>query len=420
MQKKFDIIIAGSGPSAQALSSACAAENLRVLLISPTLHEHWIPNYASWLEDIEALGLQMCIEESWASPVVHFNRDHTRELPFRYAKLSTPQLQTILEIRASRGGVQTLCEKVISVDHSEKESHVSLSNGDVIHGRVFVDATGSGSSFVTRHGGLQSAHQMAYGLLMEVEENHWERGEMSLMDYRIPNGLRGTNLEMFLKTPTFLYALPLGKRLVFLEETSLVSRPALSLTQLKERLMLRLRSMGIRPLRILDEERCIIQMGGPRPDVRQRAFAFGAAAGLVHPATGYQLTYALQLAPKVAHALRLGLEQGSPKEAVHLAWLQLWPKEKQRVWDMYQFGMEVLCSLSTKETQSFFQSFFSIRPELWKGFLCAQLPVMELAKAMAMVFLEAPFSVRSRLIQHATKREGATLFRSVLGLSYPQ
>ena len=59
MRKKFDIIIAGSGPSAQALACSCASESLSVLLISPTLHERWVPNYASWLQDIEILGLYL-------------------------------------------------------------------------------------------------------------------------------------------------------------------------------------------------------------------------------------------------------------------------------------------------------------------------------------------------------------------------
>ena len=417
MSKIFDIVIAGSGPAALSLAENTAKEGLSTLIISPTLRERWIPNYASWYSDIVSAGIEICIEETWLNPIVRTSRD-SFELPFRYAKISTPQLQALLDVRCSRKGVQMLSEKVIAVQHYDDCSIVRLGDGNVRTCRVFVDATGGTSTFLRKEGSALQGYQTAYGLLMEAESATWDRGEMSLMDYRMPKNLSAEDEFSFAMLPTFLYAMPLGKNLIFLEETSLVSRAIQPKGLLKKRLHQRIDGLNIRPSRILDEEYCIIPMGGPRPDIHQQSLGFGSAAGLVHPATGYQLVYSLSLAPLVAQALRVGLEEGTPKEAVHLAWQQMWSKDQRRCWDMFQFGMDLLCSLSLEETQEFFSAFFSIPASQWKAFLSGQLHPFDVSRAMASVFLQASNTTRINLLQKATQKEGMTLFRSIFGFSY--
>lgn len=56
------------------------------------------------------------------------------------------------------------------------------------------------------------------------------------------DGLWGTSTEL----PSFLYAMPLDGSRVFLEETCLVSKPALPFAVLKRRLERRLAAMGIK------------------------------------------------------------------------------------------------------------------------------------------------------------------------------
>ena len=183
MLKNFDILIAGNGPSAVSLAENTAKEGLKTLVVSPTYGKRWIPNYGSWYSDIEGLGLDLCIEESWASPMVYLGRSSVFELPYRYAKFSTPRLQTLLEVRSSREGVQFLCEKVVHVQHHEDFTTITLESGNKFNTKVFIDATGSDSSFMEKNGTAKTGYQSAYGLLLQVEGNHWERGEMSLMDY---------------------------------------------------------------------------------------------------------------------------------------------------------------------------------------------------------------------------------------------
>ena len=415
MKKTYQVVIAGSGPSAISLAEKTAEKGLSTLIVSPSVGKHWTPNYASWFDDLDGLGLSLCIEETWMSPMVWLGNTVV-ELPFRYAKISTLQLQTLLESRCARNGVQFLCNMVRSVQHQRNSSTVVLSDDQEIDCDVFIDATGTGSFLMRSPSRSIQGYQSAYGILLEIEENPWERGEMSLMDFRIPEKCSQEQQQVFASSPTFLYALPLGKKLVFLEETSLVAKNPLSFEELKRRLHIRMSAMGIEPVRILEEEKCLIPMGGPRPSLQQRTLGFGAAAGLVHPATGYQLAYSLSLCDVVADALCVGLAEGNVEEAVRLAWLQIWPKERIRCWDMYQFGMDVLCSLSTEQTHEFFQAFFSVPNQNWKTFLSGKGTPADISRTMAQVFIQAPFSLQKRLINHAIQPKSLGLVRSVLGL----
>ena len=56
-----------------------------------------------------------------------------------------------------------------------------------------------------------------------------------------------------------------GGARVFLEETCLVSRPALPFSVLKRRLHRRLAAAGVRVTKVLDEEWSYIPVGGPLP-----------------------------------------------------------------------------------------------------------------------------------------------------------
>ena len=62
-----------------------------------------------------------------------------------------------------------------------------------------------------------------------------------------------------------------------------------------------------------------LKMGGGVPLRRQRHLAFGAAAGMVHPATGYLISRMLSTAPKFADAIAIGLESGMSDPIRHLS-----------------------------------------------------------------------------------------------------
>ena len=70
---------------------------------------------------------------------------------------------------------------------------------------------------------------------------------MLFMDWRDDHTLRKSGMhQRNMKTPTFLYAMPFSEKHIFLEETSLVARPAVEFGDLKERLDARMEWLGIK------------------------------------------------------------------------------------------------------------------------------------------------------------------------------
>jgi lycopene epsilon-cyclase len=89
--------------------------------------------------------------------------------------------------------------------------------------------------------------------------------------------------------------------------------------------------MGRVALQVLDEEYSYIPVGGPMPRGDQCVTAFGAAANLVHPATGYSITRMLEESGPFADSIASGLVAQQPvSEAAAQVWDMLWPLEKRR------------------------------------------------------------------------------------------
>lgn len=175
-----------------------------------------------------------------------------------------------------------------------------------------------------------------------------------------------------------MYAMPLGavsggNQRVFFEETSLVARPALSVGECARRARLRLEKRGVEIVETdaAETEYCYIPMGGPIPDGRQRIVAFGAAASLVHPATGYQVCRALAAAPAVAAALSASLKR-APRDAdgaAAAAYGALWPRSAVLQREFALFGGEFLMTLDAEALRGWFDGFFRLPPPVWSGFL---------------------------------------------------
>lgn len=170
-------------------------------------------------------------------------------------------------------------------------------------------------------------------LFMDFRRHHsgvWPDAAPRLRPGEHPNageGLWGTDTEV----PSFLYAMPLGNGRVFLEETCLVAKPALPFAVLKRRLHRRLAALGITVREVHEEEWSYIPVGGPLPLSSQPITAFGAAANLVHPATGYSIARSLREAPVLGAQVAAVLRRGEGVEATARAvWEALWSAETRR------------------------------------------------------------------------------------------
>lgn len=416
---QIDVLVLGAGPAALHVAAELGEKGVHAALVAPDPTARWVQNYGAWADELDLHGVpRRAVEATWASALVHTRSTPERDLDRRYARLHTARFQSHALGRVAAAGVQLQTGRAVSIEHDADGSTVGLADGTSVRASVVVDATGGESRFLSYGRGGQPGWQVAYGQLVEVDGHPWDMGEMVLMDFRAasegrPRRQAWQDREETL--PSFLYAMPLGRNLVFVEETVLVSRPEADLAEMATRLGQRLRRMGIERTRVLEEEHCRIRMGGPLPELGQRLVGFGASAGLVHPATGYSLARALRHAPEVATALVAGLDAGGPAAASFHAWRALWSRDRVRVHQLHQFGMDVLCRLDRDQLGRFFDAFFELPADQWQGYLGATLPPAGVARAMAGLFVRADLDLQRLLVGTGASPSGSALLRSVVG-----
>ncbi|KAF6165841.1 hypothetical protein GIB67_012738 [Kingdonia uniflora] len=390
---KYDVIIIGAGPAGLRLAERVSLYGVKVCCIDPSPLSMWPNNYGVWVDEFEAMGLEDCLDKTWPMTKIHIDDRNTKYLDRQYGRVSRERLKTKLMEGCVSYGVKFHKAKVWRVDHQEFESFVTCDDGSEIKGNLIVDASGFASTFTQFDKPRNPGYQIAHGILAEVEEHPFDLDKMVLMDWRDSHMgnepyLRKNNDKL----PTFLYAMPFDSNLVFLEETSLVSRPALLYMEVKKRMVARLRHLGIKVKRIIEEEKCLIPMGGPLPMIPQSVTAIGGTGGLVHPSTGYVVARALALAPILTDTIVecLGSNRMIRGRQLHRkVWSKLWPMESRSTREYYRFGMETLLKLDLKGTRSFFDAFFDLDPYYWQGFLSSRLSLGELALLSLSLFGKA-------------------------------
>jgi lycopene beta-cyclase len=214
--------------------------------------------------------------------------------------------------------------------------------------------------------------------------------------------------------PSFLYMLPFSDERVFVEETSLARRPAVSFELLGARLERRLSALGLERAERIGVERCAIPMGLALPARGQPLIPFGAAASMVHPASGYSIAHALRKAPVVAAAIVEALQSDDPTQASAAGNAAVWPHAQRSAWELYTFGLETLLSMGGVETGRFFSEFFELPHDAWSGFLSGQLPPTELVAVMTRLFRRLPAPIRWHLVRTGMSAGAAPLARTVL------
>jgi len=289
---------------------------------------------------------------------------------------------------------------------------VRLRGGGTVEARVVVDATGHRPALLERPGRPAQGYQTAVGWTVEADAHPFAADEAVLMDWRddhLPPGERGG-------VPTFLYAFPLRDGSLFVEETALVARPALSAELLEARLGRRLAAMGVAVRRIVERERVWIPMGGALPRRHARVVGFGAAGGFVHAATGYSLARSLADAPVLAAAVERALSApgATPESATAAAWEAVWPADRRRRFALFRFGMEQLLRMDGAATREFFDAFFALPDADWRGYLGDRLTAREVSGVMARLFARAPGGTRRRLASGTFSADGRELALSLL------
>eukprot|EP00798_Chlamydomonas_sp_ICE-L_P023577 gene23577-9104_t len=236
-----------------------------------------------------------------------------------------------------------------------------------------------GSKF-DMHGGLVLSCNMVVAW-SKVSMAAWlMRSKMLFMDWRDDHTKGDEKMRAENKAlPTFLYAMPFSKTKVFLEETSLVARPAISFSDLKERLDARLKWLGIKVTKIEEEEYCLIPMGGVLPKHPQRVLALGGTAGM-------------PLAPK-RPPQKLTVEMSKRRYGRQMAHSGEFAKRA------FSLRNDILLSLNLAQTRQFFSAFFSLSDFHWHGFLSARLTFLELIGFGLVLFVQSSNDVRLYLLK---------------------
>jgi lycopene beta-cyclase len=388
----LDVVVVGDGPAGSALASACVDRGLQVVLVGRG--EPWSATYGTWRDDLPTLPDDV-FTSVVGQMVVHGERRHVLTRPYG-----------VVDNAALRAHLQHAVDLRRDVAHGSQHfawgSRVLLGGGTV-DTRLLVDATGGARHLLRApvHRGPQPAFQTAFGVVLASlpHELGVSPGEAILMDLRsVPGRIDGEG-----DVPTFCYVVPVeGGWLV--EETVLAARPAVAPDRIRSRLVARLGAQGETLVADAESaravERVVIQMGGPLPDRHQTVAAFGAAAGYVHPATGFSLAASLRAAERVASSIVGGADP----------WDALWPAPRRRTRRLHDFGLEVLLALDAASLRSFFDEFFDLPVDTWREYLRVDADPADVARAMTAVFSAAPARLRRRLMW-----PGPAAVRSLLG-----
>uniref|UniRef100_F6HLP6 lycopene beta-cyclase n=1 Tax=Vitis vinifera TaxID=29760 RepID=F6HLP6_VITVI len=377
-----DLAVVGGGPAGLAVAQQVSEAGLSVCSIDPSPKLIWPNNYGVWVDEFEAMDLLDCLDTTWSGAVVFIDDHSKKDLGRPYARVNRKQLKSKMMQKCILNGVKFHQAKVIKVIHEESKSLLICNDGVTIQAAVVLDATGFSRCLVQYDKPYNPGYQVAYGILAEVEEHPFDVDKMVFMDWRdshLNNNMELKNRNS--RIPTFLYAMPFSSNRIFLEETSLVARPGVPMEDIQERMVARLRHLGIKVKSIEEDERCIIPMGGPLPVLPQRVVGIGGTAGMVHPSTGYMVARTLAAAPIVANSIvqYLGSDRSFfGNELSSEVWRDLWPIERRRQREFFCFGMDILLKLDLQGTRRFFDAFFDLEPRYWHGFLSSRLFLPEL------------------------------------------
>lgn len=379
-----DVAVVGAGPAGWLLAAACAARGLDTVVVAPRPLEVWRPTYGLWADQCAALPDGTSVTPAatvWAGE---------RRLSRGYAVLDNASLLAAVR----RSGARAVAGRVASMGVDGGRAVLDLRDGTRIGCGAVVDASGWRRVLSGGPPPGNRAEQTAYGLVLPaaLAAPLVEPGDAVFMRWGRTPGW-----------PSFLYAVPLPGGRTLLEETSLARRPGLPVPDLAARLTGRLAAAGVAAGDAVDVERVRFAVDVPPARPRPGVAAFGVAAGMMHPATGYSVGDALVAAPAVADALADALPLGADA-AARAAHAAVWTPAARRVRRLRDWGLRALLGLPPARVPQFFDAFFSVAEGRQRAYLSGRDDVGGTAGAMTAVFLAASWPVRAAMAVGSLRR----------------
>ena len=415
MAEPLDVLVLGGGPAALCIASELNQRGVAVAGVAPDpVDDPWPNTYGIWADELKAVGLERLLEHRWSDTVSYFGEggttahDQSHAHGIDYGLFDRAALQRYWLERAD--GVVWHQDMAERVEVRGSATSVSCASGTTLQARVVIDASGSRTPHICRPDQGPVAGQAAYGVVGRFSKHPIEPGRFVLMDYRCDHLSDAQRHE----PPTFLYAMDLGYGVFFVEETSLALAPAVPYEVLKQRLQQRLDLRGVEINEVIHEELCLFPMNLPLPDRNQPVLAFGGAASMVHPASGYMVGSLLRRGPDLAEALAVALANPGLGSAAlaQRGWQALWPIELVLRHQLYQFGLGRLMGFNETLLRTHFATFFSLPREEWFGFLTNTLPLPRLMAVMLRLFALSSWALRRGLVLGAAPAQSPTWAQS--------
>ncbi len=338
---RADVCVVGLGPTGRALAHRAMRAGLDVVAVDPRPGRLWPPTFSCWVDELPEWLPGSAIAQRIEAPVVWTKSAHRIERP--YCVLSKQGLYEALSLDDAT---------VLAGRAARVERHrVDLQDGSAVTAAAVFDTRGLPSPGPRRTAG-------AHGIFVDAERAApmVGEGEGLLLDWRDENGA-GPG-----EPPSFLYSVPLGDGTVIFEETSLGLRGGMPQHELRRRTLNRLAAHGIRLRGDEPSEAAHYPLDQPPP---KRGAAgpipFGSRGGMMHPCTGYSVADSLALVDTAIEALRTG---GDPVAA-------LWPWQARLVYWMRMRGLYGLGRLTTAQSISMFDAFFTASPRQQRALLSA-------------------------------------------------
>ncbi len=405
--RTMDVAVVGGGPAGRWLAALLVRRGMSVAVVDPRPERGWEKTYGLWVDEVEDLTIKVDFDGIWSSPTVRVGAlqgGAGRQLSRAYGRIDNGAFRRRLDEIIAGGRSRQIAGEAREVRYDEQGAALVCADGPELRCALVVDASGGAARLVDYEAEQVPAVQTAYGLDVKCSGDPLRGAAMVLMDYSPP---APAVEQPAIGAPSFLYGMARGGDRYFVEETVLMARPAVPVGRLKEALYRRLGALDIEVLERYGEERCEIPMGTALPVADQPTLAFGAAAGFVHPATGYQMARMLRAGPMVADAIADGLhDEREPAEVSRRCWEVMWPASRRRARRLLLFGMDALCGFERRAMSRFFDAFFELSTDDWGAYMSGESGAGKTAKIMWRLFRRAPMEIRLALARHILSSGG--------------
>ena len=368
-----NVVIMGGGPAGALCAAYLATHELAASIIVVTPTTDWHCTYCTWIDDVCANWIPFDIfRRRWDDVRVVDGFGAVSQLDRSYGWVHAERLVAWITGIEHVRWVKDTAVQVL------EDRTVRTSGGLELSADIVVDCTGHFSKFTQYADSfIRRRFQVFYGEQIRCKHGR-SLSSMELMNWEMQfdDG----------HPPSFVYVLTLDEETLFMEETVLATDCPVPYSVLKARLDLRKARLGFAQSTVLFVEQYSLPMGGSFPIHRPGRFAFGAAAHMVHPATGYMFSEILKGVGSLAESMELQRPYRPFSAAVHV---------------LNDLGAFMLCGMHSEPQARlrlalFFRCMF--RTPRWYQFMARRITLGQYVSNMAHLFVIFPH--RLSILKH--------------------